>query len=221
MGMARDRDDNLETMMDPVDDAMPEISLVPSHSGGGRRSRRLRTLAMIPTLLTLGNLMCGFAAIYFAGRALHDLGAGISPTDALTLNQAAIERMLPSFLSIGAGLVFLGMVFDCFDGMVARATRSTTDFGGQLDSLADMVTCGAAPAMLMVAFIFTMKDQIGHSALPSPISEYLLGRTVWVCAAIYVAMTAACGLRGTTSSTPRRTSTTRRSADCPAPVPLP
>ncbi|NJK53873.1 MAG: hypothetical protein HC936_15685 [Leptolyngbyaceae cyanobacterium SU_3_3] len=55
--------------------------------------------------------------------------------------------MLPSFLSLGALLILFGMFLDAFDGLVARVTRSTTTFGGQLDSLADVITFGAAPAM--------------------------------------------------------------------------
>lgn len=150
--------------------------------------RRLRSLAFMPTLITLGNLLCGFAAIHFGLRAMYDLGAGVSPEQFITLRKPVLERMLPSFLSVGAGLVILGMILDCFDGLIARVTRSTTNFGGQLDSLADVVTFGVAPATLMVAFM--TKELAGDSIIPSPISEHSLGRLTWVSAAIYVAFTA-------------------------------
>lgn len=153
----------------------------------GRR-RRLKSLAMAPTLLTLGNLLCGFAAIHFALRAMYDFGAGVPDDVIQTLQSARWERMLPSFLSVGAGLVLFGMMFDLLDGLVARATRSTTNFGGQLDSLADVVTCGVAPATLMVAFMTT--ELAGDSIVPSPISEHPLGRATWIAAAVYVALTA-------------------------------
>ena len=52
-----------------------------------------------------------------------------------------------SFL-VAAYLIFLAMVFDALDGRLARFARHTTDFGGQLDSLADVVSFGAAPAFL-------------------------------------------------------------------------
>ncbi|MEK7731173.1 MAG: CDP-alcohol phosphatidyltransferase family protein, partial [Planctomycetota bacterium] len=91
-------------------------------------------------------------------------------------------------LSVGAILVALGMILDCFDGLIARVTRSTTNFGGQLDSLADVVTFGVAPATLMVAFM--TKELAGDSIVPSPISDHALGRLTWVSAAIYVAFTA-------------------------------
>ena len=80
------------------------------------------------------------------------------------------------------------MVFDCFDGLIARATDTTTDFGGQLDSLADIVNHGVAPATLMLAFMTTQLHT--DSILPSPISEHFLGRASWVAAAIYVAFQA-------------------------------
>lgn len=159
------------------------------HSEAPRRGRkRLRSLAFIPTIVTLGNLLCGFAAVHFAMRAMYDFGAGVSAANVRTLHSVALEKVLPSFLSVGAVMVILGMVFDCFDGLIARATRSTTNFGGQLDSLADVVTCGVAPAVLMIAFMTT--QLASNSILPSPISEHALGRATWMAAAMYVALAA-------------------------------
>ncbi|MGB2984269.1 MAG: CDP-alcohol phosphatidyltransferase family protein [Phycisphaerae bacterium] len=138
--------------------------------------------------MTLGNLVCGFAAIHFALRAMYDLGAGVPKTPIETLHKSLLELAPPSLLSVGAGLVIVGMIFDLLDGLIARVTRSTTDFGGQLDSLADVVTFGVAPATLMVAFM--SQELAGESILPSPISEHFVGRATWVAAAIYVAFTA-------------------------------
>ncbi len=119
---------------------------------------------------------------------MQDFGANVAPSVNQTLHNATVERLLPSFLSVGAGLVILGMIFDMFDGLVARATRSTTNFGGQLDSLADVVTCGVAPAILMVAFM--TQELAGNAIQPSPISNTFLGRACWASAAIYVAFAA-------------------------------
>ncbi len=163
----------------------PNMKLQKS-GGGRRRRRRLRSLSLVPTLMTLGNLVCGFSAIHFALRAMYELGAG--GPEAASLNPSLLERMLPSFLSLGAGLVILGMVFDLLDGLLARVTRSTTNFGGQLDSLADVVTFGVAPATLMVALMTQVLA--GESILPSPISEHFVGRAAWIAAAVYVAFTA-------------------------------
>ena len=152
------------------------------------KRRRLKSMSLFPTLLTIGNLLCGFAAIHFALRAMYVLGAEI-PDDAVqTFRRAGWERILPSYLTIGAGLVLLGMVFDCFDGLVARATRSTTNFGGQLDSLADVVTCGAAPAALMI--VLMTRELAGDFIVPSPFSEHAWGRFTWIAAAVYVALAA-------------------------------
>lgn len=161
--------------------------MTPERHGTRPRGRRLRSLSLAPTLLTLGNLICGFAAIHFALRAMYDFGAGVGPEQFLTLKRASLERVLPSFLSVGAGLVLLGMFLDMFDGLIARVTRSTTNFGGQLDSLADVVTFGVAPATLMVAF---MTQELAGNVIPSPISDHVLGRATWMSAAIYVAMAA-------------------------------
>ena len=155
-----------------------------------RRRRRLRSLAVVPSLMTIGNLLCGFAAIHFAVRAMIDSSAVAStvPAAVETLSQSLLERLLPSFLSIGAGLVILGMVFDLLDGLLARVTRSTTNFGGQLDSLADVVTFGVAPAILMITMM--TKELVPHAVVPSPISDTFFGRIAWVCGGLYVVFTA-------------------------------
>jgi len=152
-----------------------------------RRRRRLKSLAFVPSTVTLGNLVCGFAAIHFAARALFD---SMNPSAASpgVLSSPLLERMMPSHLSVGAGLIMLGMILDSIDGLLARVTRSTTDFGGQLDSLADVVTFGVAPATLMVAFMTI--QLVGDAIVPSPISSHFLGRLAWVSAAVYVAFTA-------------------------------
>jgi CDP-diacylglycerol--serine O-phosphatidyltransferase len=154
----------------------------------GKR-RRLKSLAFVPSLLTLGNLICGFAAIHFAMRAMHEFGAGISDDQIPALKvMQLVERLLPSSLLVGAGLVMAGMILDAFDGLVARVTRSASNFGTQLDSLADVVTFGVAPATLMVAFM--TRELATDAILPSPVSEHFLGRAAWVSAAVYVAFAA-------------------------------
>ncbi|MCH8253580.1 MAG: hypothetical protein IID36_14120, partial [Planctomycetes bacterium] len=71
------------------------------------------------------------------------------------------------------------------DGLLARMTRNTTDFGGQLDSLADVVTSGLAPAVLMVAFLTqTLSVDL------SPVSHDIVGRAAWIAAAVYLACAA-------------------------------
>ncbi|MEE8142859.1 MAG: CDP-alcohol phosphatidyltransferase family protein, partial [Planctomycetota bacterium] len=93
-----------------------------------------RPLVMIPSLITIGNAVCGFVALTYIA------GVHIAEGEADNLDN----------LGKAAWLIMLGMVFDVFDGRVARVTGSTSNLGAQLDSLADLVTFGLAPAGLMV-----------------------------------------------------------------------
>jgi len=144
------------------------------------KRKRLSRIALLPTLLTLGNLLCGFAAVHFAAKHLADAAV-------VTSGHARLEQWLPTNLAIAAYLVFAAMAFDALDGAVARLTRRTSDFGGQLDSLADVVSFGVAPAMLLVAII---SKALAGEQVVTPISDQLSGRAVWIIAAIYVSCAA-------------------------------
>ncbi|NTX61631.1 CDP-diacylglycerol--serine O-phosphatidyltransferase [Myxococcus sp. CA051A] len=88
---------------------------------------KLRKLMFVlPNLFTVTSIFCGFYAITLcAGEA-----------GPVQLYQAALA-------------IFFAMFFDGFDGRVARLTKTQSDFGVQLDSLADVVSFGAAPALLV------------------------------------------------------------------------
>ena len=64
------------------------------------------------------------------------------------------------------------MIFDAVDGRLARFARHTTDFGGQLDSLADAVSFGAAPAFLSLQLFHAY-----HADLQLPMSPGSSGRS--------------------------------------------
>ncbi len=98
-----------------------------------RLSPTRRGIAVVPTLLTLGNGICGFAAI-----------AKIIDASTLPDSGDFSEKVIQA-----AWLIFLGMIFDTLDGRVARLTNQTTEFGVQLDSCTDVVTFGVAPALLV------------------------------------------------------------------------
>ncbi|MCE5301641.1 MAG: CDP-diacylglycerol--serine O-phosphatidyltransferase, partial [Planctomycetaceae bacterium] len=124
----------------------------------------IRTIAVFPTLLTLGNLICGFFAIVVASRIdKPEAIAGIDPLD--------IRNAMTS-----GCLIFLAMVFDGLDGYVARLARTTTDFGAQLDSLCDVVSFGVAPAFLLVKMC--------------PRFTYFYDQAIWVIAAAFAACAA-------------------------------
>ena len=97
--------------------------------------RRLRHIALLPTLVTLGNILCGFAAIVFAAGSMAEGKRGFA-MDA------------SSHFEMAAWMVILAMVFDALDGRVARMTHTASKFGAELDSLCDVVSFGIAPAFL-------------------------------------------------------------------------
>ena len=100
---------------------------------------------ILPTLMTLGNAICGLAAIGLATKAIGVRLAveGIEKASALSLDHSAYEALRYAGL-----LIFLGMLFDALDGQVARLLNQTSKFGMELDSLCDVITFGVARLLL-------------------------------------------------------------------------
>ena len=93
---------------------------------GGRRSQRFRRgVYLLPSMFTVGNLFCGYACIVHAMRADYATAA-----------------------------VFVGVatVLDVLDGRIARLAGAASEFGGEFDSLADVISFGVAPAVLVFAW---------------------------------------------------------------------
>ncbi|MBN1943850.1 MAG: CDP-diacylglycerol--serine O-phosphatidyltransferase [Phycisphaerae bacterium] len=128
------------------------------------RSRILRSTAVLPAGCTLLNGLSGFAAIHFAAK--DGLGVALSEPGAL------------GNLKLSAGLIFVAMIFDMLDGRLARMTRTTSDFGAQLDSLCDVISFGVAPAVLM------LRSTI--SILRTGFDFQGVERIVWCVAGLYV-----------------------------------
>jgi CDP-diacylglycerol--serine O-phosphatidyltransferase len=107
-----------------------------------------RGVYVIPTSLTILNLFFGFRAIIFATRGI----------EATTLGHdgAAAEFFATACLSL-----LIAAVFDTFDGMIARQLNATSEFGKEYDSLADVVTFGAAPAVLVYAWGLQIFEKLG------------------------------------------------------------
>jgi CDP-diacylglycerol--serine O-phosphatidyltransferase len=93
---------------------------------GATMNRRRRVLSALPHAFTLGSLFCGFYAI---AQSFHATG---------------LDGLLRAALAI-----LFGAFFDAFDGRIARITRTQSALGLHLDSLADVVTFGVAPAALV------------------------------------------------------------------------
>jgi len=129
-----------------------------------RRRAYIRSVYFLPSLATLGNAVCGFGAMYIA--AFDAINVGDDPW--------AKALLTHKFLA-AAYLIILAMVFDALDGRLARFARHTTDFGGQLDSLADVVSFGAAPAF--IALLLFKAD--------GPDLPFAVSRLVWAMGAVY------------------------------------
>jgi CDP-diacylglycerol---serine O-phosphatidyltransferase len=87
-----------------------------------------RGIYLLPSFLTVANMLCGFYAM------MATLKGG------------------PAELDNAAKAIGLAILFDSFDGFVARATGTSSEFGKQFDSLADVVSFGIAPAVLAFAW---------------------------------------------------------------------
>jgi len=91
-----------------------------------QRPRRLgRSIFILPSLFTVGNIFCGYYAILATMAANYDLAAR----------------------AIG-----IAIIMDMLDGRIARLTNSATGFGLQLDSLADVISFGIAPSILVLVW---------------------------------------------------------------------
>ncbi len=99
-----------------------------------RLPRRRTSIYLLPNLFTTGCLFAGFFSIVqaFNGR----------------FAEAAIA-------------IFVAMVLDSLDGRVARLTNTTSDFGAQYDSLADMVSFGVAPALVIYIWSLQSMGKLG------------------------------------------------------------
>jgi CDP-diacylglycerol--serine O-phosphatidyltransferase len=103
---------------------------VKSEGGRGPRHRRWQKLRehprrgifLLPSLLTTGNLFCGFLALLLSAES--------------RFTEASVA-------------IFVAMVMDALDGKVARLTKTTTQFGVEFDSLADVVSFCVAPAFML------------------------------------------------------------------------
>jgi CDP-diacylglycerol---serine O-phosphatidyltransferase len=113
--------------------------------------RRIRAVALFPTIFTLGNLVCGFFAIVVASRIARPGDSVFVPAPRVESARALLQSVDPTHNVMLCGLlIFAAMAFDVFDGQVARLAKVTSDFGAQLDSLCDVVSFGVAPGILLV-----------------------------------------------------------------------
>jgi CDP-diacylglycerol--serine O-phosphatidyltransferase len=151
-----------------------------------------KSLFILPNLFTLSSIFCGFYAILLSGG---------SPT--------------PDDLYKASLLIIFAMFFDMVDGRVARLTRTQSAFGVEIDSLADVVSFGVAPAVLVYAWSLSALGNVGifaafayvacgairlarfnvlatdTSGRPKKPSKYILGLPIPGAAGILVSLVAA------------------------------
>src|SRR2546427_6499462 len=101
------------------------------------RHRVRRGVYLLPSLLTMGNMFCGYACVVYAMRGEYETAAP-----------------------------FIGFayVLDMLDGRIARLTGGESAFGLQFDSLADVISFGIAPAILSFAWGLSPLGRLGWAA---------------------------------------------------------
>jgi CDP-diacylglycerol--serine O-phosphatidyltransferase len=114
----------------------------------------------LPNLLTAGNLFCGFVAL------TKIVEANLTPDANGLVNWTPIKFAL--------GCILMACIFDLFDGRVARMGGQDSPFGREFDSLADLISFGAAPAFLVHRVVL-------HDVLPGEYTEF-----GWFIASIYL-----------------------------------
>ena len=122
------------------------------------RKQRLKTIAILPSLITILNGIFGFAAIFVTSKGQF---------------------------SLAGYFILLAMIADMLDGRLARMSQNTSSFGGQLDSLCDVISFGVAPAFLILKVLDSeLNKGIGYS------DENFIQRFIWVTAAAYLSCAA-------------------------------
>src|SRR6266436_73615 len=101
------------------------------------RRRFRRGVYLLPSLLTLGNMFCGYACVVYAMRGEYETAAPF---------------------------IGFAIVLDILDGRIARMTGTTSAFGVEFDSLADIISFGIAPAILSFAWGLAPLGRVGWAA---------------------------------------------------------
>ena len=120
-------------------------------AAGRAQGRPRRGLYVLPSLFTAGNIAAGFYAITQCLQA--------TPGDNSFFNHAALA-------------IAFALPFDALDGRIARMTNTESDFGRELDSLADVITFGVAPSVLAYTWGFRMLPLLPHPHLRQNAMEF-------------------------------------------------
>jgi CDP-diacylglycerol--serine O-phosphatidyltransferase len=139
------------------------------------RRQRLKYITVLPSLVTILNGVCGFSAIVFASKGAS---AGI--------NHFPYHKLTLPYFAMAGYMILLAMIADVLDGRLARMSKNTSSFGGQLDSLCDIISFGVAPAFLMLKVL-----EYKLSGFAEDLSFVnFLQRFIWLAAAAYISCAA-------------------------------
>ena len=124
--------------------------------------RPRRAAYVLPSLFTAGNIFLGYVAIIqaFQGAMAEVTGSGA-----------------PAHFEISAKVIGVAVLLDGIDGRIARLTNTVSDFGREMDSLADVITFGIAPAVLAFAWGLRFVD-FSQDFVPL---DYLFRAGYFVC----------------------------------------
>src|SRR5487761_2079165 len=120
--------------------------------------RPRRAAYALPTLFTAGNVFFGFFALIVIFQGAMQMAQGLA---------GANQHFVKASLAIG-----LAVFLDGLDGRIARMTNTVSDFGREMDSLADVIAFGIAPAAL--AFVWGVQF-VDSSGMPPQIFDYFNG----------------------------------------------
>jgi len=102
-----------------------------------RRNRLRRGVYLLPSLLTMGNMFCGYACVVYAMRGEY---------------------------ATAAPFIGFAVVLDMLDGRIARMTNTASEFGVEFDSMADIISFGIAPAILSFSWGLQALGRLGWAA---------------------------------------------------------
>ncbi|MDR3738617.1 MAG: phosphatidylcholine/phosphatidylserine synthase [Terracidiphilus sp.] len=132
----------------------------PAEARALAQARLRRGMFILPSLFTAGNIGAGYFSI-------TQTLAAMGPTDAVQhLDWAAIA-------------ILFAIPFDALDGRIARMTNTCSDFGRELDSLADVITFGVAPSLL--AFVWGFHFLQLPDSINSQLHQHIVQAGAFIC----------------------------------------
>jgi CDP-diacylglycerol---serine O-phosphatidyltransferase len=146
----------------------PSVSSISNEQSSHRRNLR-KGVSIVPSMITTANIFCGFYSVIESLKGFQKLALGPNYIDAATRH-----------FDIAGICIGFAVLFDFLDGRIARMANATSEFGVELDSIADVLSFGIAPAVL--AYTWGYSNIMGFQKLAWAVSFMFL-----VCGALRLA----------------------------------